>query len=58
VYGQQNPTLVQEMHEYVQQELEVTCKVCSMDIAVVALAGVLTSEVDPPNRRLIVIINI
>lgn len=28
-----------------------TCKVCSMDIAVVALAGVLTSEVDPPNRR-------
>jgi hypothetical protein len=29
-----------------------TCKVGSMDISIVVLAGVLPGEVDPPHRRL------
>lgn len=30
-----------------------TCKISSMDIAIVALARVLTGEVHSPNRRLV-----
>jgi hypothetical protein len=29
-----------------------TCKISAMDIAIVVLTGVLTSEVNSPNRRL------
>jgi hypothetical protein len=29
-----------------------TCKVGSMDISIVVLAGVFAGEVDPPHRRL------